>query len=309
MQPTNAEYAPTNIAEQDQGGYGAAPPAKPSARGSPSVMMIVLFVLIPWLTFAVVMSMESFTAHFYSDGAITPRLLFGGLALVLLLVLLAVLAGRGGQRKYACWQGFMAVMTLVALLLGIAIGGQNYADNMRPYYDIRNANEYHNVDPAQYTGVQMMDAGQIEFSEGSRVDVSRSMAFRNAEMYCVAPIVSGEASAVVESYDFWAVGTNCCDGDHDMFKCGEYNVAGARSGLRLMNDDQRSFYRLAVQQAEAAFNIPARHPLFFYWLQDAEAEIHAYENAGYAKYVVNVGVFFVAMLVAAALGASAYSKM
>ena len=34
--------------------------------------------------------------------------------------------------------------------------------------------------------------------------------------YCVVPIVNGEAKPA--SYDFWAVGTNCCEQN---FKCGE----------------------------------------------------------------------------------------
>ena len=39
---------------------------------------------------------------------------------------------------------------------------------------------------------------------------------------------------------------------------GEYNNPGAHSGLRLLDDEQRPFYRLAVEQAEAAYSLKAR---------------------------------------------------
>merc|ERR1719502_2180472 len=69
----------------------------------------------------------------------------------------------------------------------------------------------------------------------------------NLDLYCVAPIVKGNAQ--LTSYDFWAVGVNCCSGAQSDFRCGEYTNPHSKSGLRLMKDDQRPFYRLAVQQS------------------------------------------------------------
>lgn len=60
----------------------------------------------------------------------------------------------------------------------------------------------------------------------------------------MAPIVNGNAA--LATYDFWAVGLNCCSGVSSDFRCGEFNNQHARSGLRLMRDDQRPFYRQAL---------------------------------------------------------------
>ncbi len=94
---------------------------------------------------------------------------------------------------------------------------------------------------------------QVYFADNTRLDTSRSMGFKNLDLYCVAPIVNGNSA--LESYDFWAIGLNCCSGVSSDFRCGEWNNPHARSGLRLMRDDQRPFFRLAVQQAAAAHKL------------------------------------------------------
>merc|ERR1719373_277982 len=117
-----------------------------------------------------------------------------------------------------------------------------------------------------------MDAGRITFSNTTKIDLARSMGFRNMDMFCVAPIVGGRNPANMITYDFWVVGRNCCSGFKADYTCGQFNKRGARAGLRLMRDDQRAFYRLAVQQAEAAYKIRAEHPLFFHWTTDPVAD-------------------------------------
>ena len=77
----------------------------------------------------------------------------------------------------------------------------------------------------------------------------------------------------LETYDFWAIGMDCCSVNAADFHCGaglgwilsvrperakgqartggEVGNFKAHSGLRLLDDRQRSFYRLAVEQAGA----------------------------------------------------------
>merc|ERR1719408_1104993 len=133
------------------------------------------------------------------------------------------------------------------------------------------------------------------------------MGFKNLEIYCVAPIVAGKE--VLPTYDFWAVGVNCCSGNRADFHCGEFNNAHAGAGLRLMRDDQRSFYRLAVQQAEAAYNIRADHPLFFYWMQDPVAEVAAWMDEGYKWFLLGIFSHFLLQLVLVIIACLAFSKL
>ena len=73
------------------------------------------------------------------------------------------------------------------------------------------------VYPNRMLGQQLLDAGIVQFAPGSQLDVKKSMGFKNGELYCVAPIVFGTASPV--SYDFWAVGKDCCSGSQADFSC------------------------------------------------------------------------------------------
>merc|ERR1719277_2170016 len=102
-----------------------------------------------------------------------------------------------------------------------------------------------------------MDSGQIYFREGSKVDTSQVVAFKHDTTYCVAPIVShpllnrGDSEEVMRmpesgTVDFWAIGTDCCSPSN--FTCGMAADHRARAGLRLLRDDARPFYLMAVEE-------------------------------------------------------------
>jgi hypothetical protein len=134
------------------------------------------------------------------------------------------------------------------------------------------------VNPATSSGQQLMDAGAVFFAHGSYLDFTKAISFSSGSKYCVVPIVLGKPERA--DYDFWAVGIDCCDehprgntfptvaGEPQKFHCGDYNNPNARAGLRMMNTALRPYFRLAVEQAEAAYDIKAPHPLFFYWMED-----------------------------------------
>lgn len=203
------------------------------------------------------------------------------------------------------WYTLCFVTCIIAWLLGFYAGQQNYLSYILPYMEIKSLNLYTSVDPSMYRGQQLMDAGRIVFTHGTHLDLRKSMGFRNLDVYCVAPITIGNGSSV-ESYDFWAVGLNCCSGHGTDFHCGEYLNPNALSGLRLMRDDQRPYFRLAVQQAEAAYNIRAVHPIFVHWLEDPSIEINSFQEIGYRNLLLAMFLFFAGNLILLALIVAVY---
>lgn len=212
------------------------------------------------------------------------------------------------------WTMFVAITAGIAWLGAVILGSVNYRLNMTPYYEMMGLNIYQDVDPVTMRGQQLMDAGQVQFAEGSHLALNMSMGFKNLDYYCVAPITGAGANGSDPSmvtYDFWAVGINCCTSVPGSFHCGIWSDPRGQGGLRLMDDSQRPYFRLAVQQASAAFRIQAVHPLFFYWTIDPVSETKAIQEKGKRLWYVwtvsyctfQLGLVAIAALVFAKMGA------
>jgi len=277
------------------------PPVKPSMSFAPvaavakgqrrpmNIVAICLNIFMPWALFSIIYAVMSFSLHYQHPWLVNFILAFGAV-LVLIACALAVRAWKkkrdGFSDREPTWFMFAAIALAIALCLAVVFGDINYWYNMQPFYDIENLNTYPSVDPSRDKGQQLMDAGRVYFKDGSRLDISKAMAFKNLDLYCVAPIVVGNQP--LTSYDFWAVGVNCCSGAQSDFRCGEYTNPHSKSGLRLMKDEERPFYRLAVQQAESAYQIKAEHPLFFVWMQDPIAAVNQYRDDGFKYYLLGI---------------------
>jgi len=266
-----------------------------------NIVPIALGLLLPWLIFCIVFAVMSFSLHYANPFA--AYLVCGGAGFVVFCngFLGAQAAKRSDPNSSPVWYLFVFVTGTVAVLLAVVAGNWNFMSNMQPFYDIMNLNVYPSVDPAAVRGQQLMDAGRLVFKHNTTLDLRFAMAFKNLDLYCVAPVTSTRGDGaldVLPTYDFWAVGINCCSasiagGD---FHCGEYSSPKAHAGLRLMPDDQRPFFRLAVQQAEAAYNIKATHPLFIYWMEDPITEVSAYQDNGFKYYLLGMFTHFAVQL-------------
>lgn len=301
-----------------QNGYGAAYAAQPeypikpsfAARGprrSFNLVAILISLFVPWLLFTLLAGVKSFSVH-YNNPGLCSTIQWFCFAVVVVLGYQAYCAVRrnGFGDSEPNWYLFLFASCFVAWIAAFSAGSYNFAHNMQPFYDVMNLNVYPSVDPSTFKGQQLMDAGRIIFTPESKLDLQHSMGFRNLDVYCVAPVVVGGNMSV---YDFWAVGVNCCSGHTADFACGEFNNPMAHSGLRLMRDDLRPYFRLAVQQAEAAYNIKARHPVFLYWMQDPISEINAYQDAGFKSYLFGVFLFFSLQLFFVVIAVIVFSKL
>jgi len=260
----------------------------PGKRRRMNLVAICTNLFMPWFIFCGIYSLMSFNVHYTAAGAAKASVVVG-------LVIAAFTGFLGYKAKQRdadpVWFNFAALAIFVASILAGIFGDLNYWYNMHTFYDLENLNTYPSVSPAREKGQQLMDAGRVYFSDGAALDMKKAIAFKNDDLYCVAPITDGSKHQLA-SYDFWAVGINCCSGVSSDFRCGEFNNPHARSGLRLMRDDQRPFFRLAVQQAEAAYNIKSTHPLFFYWLQDPIAEMNSYRDDGFKYFLLGIFTHF-----------------
>jgi len=293
-----------------EAGYIIEEPAhhKPQHRTRMRMNIVAIFISLffPWLLYTALFATVSFRLH-YKVSSLCWAVV--GLAALLVIYIGAksvrhVLLMNEGHAGYTpTWLMFLFLTSLVAVFAGPIMGDTNFWENMQPYYSLQNLNDYSAVDPTRMRGQQMMDAGRVQFSEGATLDLSKAYAFQNLDTYCVAPITMSNPKVggpvPLASYDFWAVGINCCSGNTSKtvnFKCGPYKSDSAREGLRLMADEPRAFLRLAVQQAESAHMIKAEHPLFFYWSNDALGDMHSYLEKAYRNFAIGMCGFFAAQM-------------
>eukprot|EP00747_Dinoflagellata_sp_TGD_P064361 gnl/TRDRNA2_/TRDRNA2_153872_c0_seq1.p1 gnl/TRDRNA2_/TRDRNA2_153872_c0~~gnl/TRDRNA2_/TRDRNA2_153872_c0_seq1.p1 ORF type:complete len:411 (-),score=91.78 gnl/TRDRNA2_/TRDRNA2_153872_c0_seq1:79-1311(-) len=274
---------------------------------------VLALILGPSIVFAYTLSFLTFNKHFKLNEVVWLPVLLG-----LIPALATIGTWKWAWKKGTDMRWYRLALFLFILAWGAAaiIGDMLYWYFTYPFYAIDSMKIYTNVNPAESTGVRLMDAGRIYFSEEAMLMRDMGMSFTNWDTYCVAPITTeGQSKAAqkkdpsqptqaadaseMASIDIFAVGVNCCRPDDPTFQCGEYKNYKARAGLRLVGEEQRLYFRLAVQQSEAAYNINAPHPIFFYWVEDPDDEVEKFFAEGYKLWIMalcsqfTVNLFFV----------------
>jgi len=240
------------------------------------------------------------------------RALVGAAVLVTLVEFLVAKSYRVRDRQ-PMWLGWIFITMVMALVCGIFAGQLMYDWYMLPFFNAISLHEYPNVNVGTETGEQYLDAGFIGFSDGSELDLYMPGQYRHGDLYCVVPIVNKKVDGGVPktgTYDFWAVGKNCCGDPVGVFRCGDWHNPAARSGLREISLEDHDDYLLAVKQAATTYNIESNYPILVQWLQNPLDVVLAYAKDGEEMYKLWIGGFvlfncmvtFVAMLFFSRIG-------
>mmetsp|Transcript_24523 Transcript_24523/g.61734 ORF Transcript_24523/g.61734 Transcript_24523/m.61734 type:complete len:366 (+) Transcript_24523:266-1363(+) len=184
--------------------------------------------------------------------------------------------------KAVHWKPLTFVYFHVVIMVVTGIGSLVFADYLftefvEPYQKYLDKKWIDRaIDPLLQSSLKYQDAGVVSFSPDTYIDRAHNGCYRAAGVsYCVVPIVQDTAgtgdrtrlpSSPTGSYDFFAVGKDCCScpGAGD-FQCGDWSFAEAMGGLRQLEVEDRAFYELAVEQWEAAWKKDASNPMFFHW--------------------------------------------
>lgn len=277
-----------------------------------NIVALLIALFAPWSLFCIVYAVLSFAMHYTQPTiayAIVALAFVGGVGLPALLASNAMKRKLTDPTYQPSWYLFLAGTCFLAFIVAVVAGQENYASTMQKYYNLEHLSQYQDIDTNLYIGQQLMDAGRIDFKEGTSLDLGHSMGFKNNDIYCVSPIVTKGSSHQPMSVDFWAVGKNCCSGISADFHCPGFSDPQAKGVIRLMHDEDRPFYRLAVQQAEATYKITATHPLFFEWVHSADEATNEFAKRGRVNFFVGICSYFLLQAFITAVTTLAFSKL
>lgn len=284
---------------QSPGMHPAGPPVKdrlaqprsifaPGSRIRMNFVPLFLNLFLPWGVFTICNGLTSFSLMNER-----PTLVFVLLGLVFAFWLASCYLAYWARVHLPepTWFTYAAVAIGIAFISGTYSGLSHFGSSGASYNKVADLKVASQVDVNIATGLDVLDAGVVFFADGTHLDGMRSWHFKQRHLYCVAPIVSNKS----RTFDFWAVGRDCCSVDSSDFRCGAWGASNAHTGIRVLDEDV-PFYRLAVQQAETLYGIVATHPTFFRWSQDPVAEMESQQHESFRKYQAQTMEAFVVCL-------------
>eukprot|EP00931_Biecheleriopsis_adriatica_P070833 TRINITY_DN44649_c0_g1_i1.p1 TRINITY_DN44649_c0_g1~~TRINITY_DN44649_c0_g1_i1.p1 ORF type:complete len:316 (+),score=59.14 TRINITY_DN44649_c0_g1_i1:142-1089(+) len=285
---------------QAQGKMGETPFA-PGRRIKMSATPLILMIVLPWGAFIVTCAISAFKMKYLYPAVVTA---FCSLCILLWLTSIPLALWARAKIAEPTWYTYLVFVLGIGVIGGPVCGNWIYSSLMEPYYRVMDLKVLTGVDVSQEKGDSMLDVGIAEFVKDNKLDEMRSWHFKHHNTYCVAPIVSESSkNPATGSYDFWAVGKDCCSLTTSDFRCGVWMKPHNNKVIRATSDEDLPFYRLAVQQAETLYGVVSANPVFFKWSTDPKEEVESWEHQGFKNFIfcaVSALVVFLALLTFAA---------
>lgn len=272
-----------------------------------SVVPILFAVFLPSGVFLLSSAVMSFGVHCQSEA------LAWGVVAALVVVWFVMLAVARHFREHdpnPTWVSTLTLLCGLAIVGGTALGNYNFYVNYQPYCAMQDMQVAKNVNVSAESGQTYMDTGIFQFAPGTRLAASNTWHFKNGQLYCVAPLVGAETRPETGALDFWVVGKDCCSATASDFRCGAYDKpAAGLGGRRVMRDQDRLFYRLAVQQAESLYGIRTAFPIFMYYEENPLVGVNQWLNDSYNLFYLGLITCVAFALVAAAVASFCLSSL
>lgn len=279
----------------------------PGMRIRMNVLPMFMNLFAPWGLFILILGVNTFSTAYKSPGVAKGVTALG---VIFFVVTVLVAINRRKWDPEPSWFSYFALATGIGVFAAWGLGTDIYSRYTLPYNEINDLKVVSHMDASKERGQNVMDGGIFYFADGNAIDATRSWHFKQGSIYCVAPIIKGEAGKAVPetgSFDFWAVGKDCCSVSSSDFRCGAYDNPLARSAIRVLGEEERRFYRLAVEQSETLYGVMATHPIFFEWSQDPLAVVNSWSSKAFTIYVIAVIAGFVVALLGVSLASCRFA--
>jgi hypothetical protein len=177
------------------------------------------------------------------------------------------------------WPLCRFALRVAAVIFAWWLGAYLWFNYFQTYHAYKGLQAYGNVDSYSETGNRLQDAGLVLFNSSDGVDRSKGACIVNGHTYCVAPIMHG---GVVEKgvsqtasgmQDLFMAGVDCCDCPITDFRCGDWAdpTHANIGGMRLLDEEARNMYHLAVEKWDVDYDKKSGHSIFFHWSNDPVA--------------------------------------
>lgn len=255
-----------------------------------SFLASVVNFIIPCVVFSLTAALMTFYIHWNAPVFcwVLVGTIFG------IVCVLGYFALREDHRKTYrddhTWYKFSFVTSLFGWISAIFFGYINFELNIKYFHQYGYMGLYVDVDVQTDSSLMYLDGGLFLFTD-ARLDISKSSSYKKGDTYCVAPIISGNGT--MSSYDYWAIGTDCCTGYGTGYSCGQYDNIDASGGLRLIDDAAaEAYYTFAVSEAASMWDVTVgSQPIFVYWLEDPYTTMENYWERGFSNYSCFIFVF------------------